>query len=348
MAPDERRISVRDGLQETLHRFRRDQRGVFAVWFAVMAIPMMLMAGAGLDMMRAVQLRSELQAAADSAALAGASVYVSSTASTTAQAVANRFMANAVARMPYASSITYTSTPSSSSAAVYSVAVTAQASVPNSIMAILKSATDVGVTAVARSAGYKLAFSLSSFASNAADADSIYWYVVPSDNGVPSESALNLLFSNTGGNTSKDIAAIVGTGQKIGFALKNVTGGISGYGKNGYGGAQGSTHMFYSHLSPPSSVAYPSVLSLFNCSLQTTVGKSTSVNSGCQLSLGAVANGTINCSQSAGKTINYYWNDMGGTSDDRDYNDAVFNVTCPSSTSSSSGSQSSSSVVLTK
>ncbi|GJE57358.1 TadE/TadG family type IV pilus assembly protein [Methylobacterium thuringiense] len=337
-------------MRQTLGRFWRDRSGVFAIWFAVMAIPMMLMAGAGLDMMRAVQLRAELQAAADSAALAGASVYVSAATGSTAQAVANRFMASAAARMPYASGISYTATPSASGAAVYSVAVTAQVSLPNTIMAILKNATDITVIAEARSAGYKIAFSLSSFASNAADANSIYWYVVPNNNGVPSDSALNLLFSNTGGSSQKDISAIIGTGQKIGFALKNVTGGISGYGKNGYGKSQGSVNSFYSHLSPPSSVAYPSLLSLFNCSLQTTVGASTSVNNGsCPLSLGPVSNGTINCAQSAGKTVNYYWNDMGGVSDDRDYNDAVFNVTCPSSAGSSgSGSQATGSVVLTK
>ena len=27
-------------------------------------------------------------------------------------------------------------------------------------------------------------------------------------------------------------------------------------------------------------------------------------------------------------TLTYYWNDMGGATDDKDYNDAVYTVTC--------------------
>ena len=330
-------------LREAASRLQQDCSGVFAVWLGVMLVPILLLAGGGLDMMRAVQLRSELQAAADTAALAGASVYVSAATSSTAQAVTNRYMANAVARMPYAANVTYTATPSATSTAVYTMAVSAQAKIPNSIMAILSSETPITIASEARSAGYKLAFSLSSFASNAADADSIYWYVVPTDGSVPDSSALNLLFSNSSGGNTKDMSAIIGTGQKIGFALKNVTGGISSYGRNGYGAAPNSTHMFYSHLSPPSSSAY--ALQLFNCNLQTSIsGKTSSVNNG-SCSLGAASNSTINCSQLGGKTITYNWNDMGGTSDDRDYNDAVFNVSCPSS---SSGSQVTGGVVLTR
>lgn len=331
--------------RDALHAFRRDQRGMFAIWYAVMAIPLLVVAGAGLDMMRAVQLRSELQSAADAAALAGAIVYTSDSASTAAQATAQRYMADSMTRVPYGSSVTYAAMPKSGSASVNSVVVTAQATLKNSLMALMTKATAVGVVSEARTAGYKLNFSLSSFASNAADANSIYWYVVPSDNSVPPASALNLLFSNTGGSTSKDISAIIGTGQKIGFALKNVTGGVTGYGKNSYGAAQGSSHFFYSHLTPPSSAAYG--LQLFNCSLQTTItGKTAGINNGsCALALAPPTNGTVNCSQSAGKTITYYWNDMGGPTDDRDYNDAVFNVSCPAS-GGGSGSTASNSVVL--
>ncbi|MCE4226702.1 hypothetical protein HCU64_23450 [Methylobacterium sp. C25] len=338
-------MASRSRARDILRAFRDDRRGIFAVWYAVMTIPLLIVAGAGLDMMRAVQLRSELQSAADSAALAGATVYVSASASTTAQQTALRYMADAVSRVPYASSVTYAAQPSPASSTAGSVVVTAQASVTNSLMALFTKATAVAVTSEARSAGYKLNFSLSSFASNAADANSIYWYVVPSDNSIPPASALNLLFSNTGGSTQKDISAIIGTGQKIGFALKNVTGGVSGYGKNSYGAAQGSSHFFYSHLTPPSSSAYG--LQLFNCSLQTTItGKSAGINNGsCALALAPPTNGTVNCGQSPGKTITYYWNDMGGPSDDRDYNDAVFNVSCPAS-GSGSGSASNSVVLV--
>jgi Flp pilus assembly protein TadG len=335
------RMSVASSPHDTLCCFLDDCKGTFAVWFGVMLVPVLLIAGGGLDMMRAVQLRSELQAAADSAALAGASVYVSATASSTAQATATRFMANAIARMPYASNATFTVTPSAANSAVYSVAVAAQTRVPNSILSMVSSESAVTVMSEARSAGYKLAFSLSSFASNSADANSIYWYVVPANNGIPSSSDLNLLFSNTAGNSSKDISAIIGTGQKIGFALQNVTGGISSYGRNGYGAAAGSSHIFYSHLVPPSSAAY--TLQLFNCSLQTTTQGGLLSNGFC--SLGAPSNATVNCNLTPGRKITYKWNDMGGPVDDKDYNDAVFNVTCPTSPS---GADASNSVVLTR
>ena len=47
--------------------------------------------------------------------------------------------------------------------------------------------------------------------------------------------------------------------QQIGFAMKNVTGQLCSYGSNQYGGAQGSTHMFYSNLVPPSQNAYSAI-----------------------------------------------------------------------------------------
>ena len=43
---------------------------------------------------------------------------------------------------------------------------------------------------------------------------------------------------------------------------------------------------------------------------------------------GLPAYATVNCAQAAGMTLYYYWNDMGGATDDKDYNDAVYTVTC--------------------
>ena len=77
--------------------FRRDRGGVFALWVGAMAIPLMLLAGAGLDLMRAVNLRAQLQAAVDSAALAGATAYTSSSTSSTATTVAQNYMIGAIA-----------------------------------------------------------------------------------------------------------------------------------------------------------------------------------------------------------------------------------------------------------
>lgn len=324
--------------------FRRDLRGVFALWLAVAAVPLLLLAGAGLDLMRAVDLRSQLQAAVDSAALAGATAYTSSSGSSDATKAAQNYMAGAIAKLTSNSGVTYTATPgttTSGNATLYSMTVTATSAMPTTLMKMVTSSTPVKVTATAQNATYTISSTLSGFASNAYDANSIYWYVVPSDGGVPSSSAMTLLYSNTSSNNTKTVTTTITAGQKMGFALKNVTGGITGYGRNGYGGAQGSTHWFYSHLMPPSSQAYSSVTK--DCSLQVLVsGSSSALKSGsCLSSLPTYS--AVNCSEAAGKTLTFYWNDMGGGSDDNDYNDAVYKVVC-----SSNSATTQTGVILTK
>jgi hypothetical protein len=60
-----------------------------------------------------------------------------------------------------------------------------------------------------------------------------------------------------------------------------------------------------------------------------------------------MANAQVSCSQRAGQTIGFFWNDMGGPSDDLDYNDAQYKFSCASSSGSSgSGSGGPTSVVL--
>jgi Flp pilus assembly protein TadG len=314
--------------------FYRDCRGVFAVWLAAALIPLLLLAGAGLDLMQAVDLRAQLQAAADAAALAGATAYTSSGTSATATAVAKTYMAGAVAKLTANSGVTYTATPSSTTsgnATLYTMTVTATSSMPTTLMKLVTSTTPVKVTATAQNATYTISTTLSGFSSNAADANSIYWYIVPSDGGAPASSDLTLLYSNVGTTNTKTVTTTITAGQKMGFALKNVTGGITGYGRNGYSAAQGTTHWFYSHLMPPSSQAYASVSK--DCSLQVLVsGASSALKSGsCLSSLPAYA--AVNCSEASGKTLLFYWNDMGGSSDDYDYNDAVYKVACSSNSS---------------
>ncbi|WP_267360907.1 MULTISPECIES: pilus assembly protein TadG-related protein [unclassified Methylobacterium] len=335
---------MRTNLHVLVKDFRRDLRGVFALWVAMAAIPLLLLAGAGLDLMRAVDLRAQLQAAVDSAALAGATAYTSSSASSTATTVAQNYMAGAIAKLTANSGVTYNATPStttSGSATLYAMTVTATSAMPTTLMKMVTSSTPVKVTATAQNPTTTVYFTLSKFASNAADADAIYYYIVPSSGGTPSSSALNLLFSNTSSSSGKSVSVVVTPGQQIGLALKNVTGGIIPYGINGYFGFQGTTHWFYSHLMPPSSQAYYWVTQ--NCSLQTVVsGSSSTVKSGsCFSSLPSYA--TINCSQARGKTITYYWNDMGGLVDDKDYNDAVMTISCPGTAGSTQ-----SNVILTK
>jgi len=127
----------------------------------------------------------------------------------------------------------------------------------------------------------------------------------------------------------------VSSTQKIGFALKNVTGGNNGYGRNGYGGAQGSTHWFYSHISPISHNAYSSVNK--NCSLQVYTVPSSGVwpatVAGCTTSNPSLA--TVSCATAKSQILLFAWNDMGGGSDDLDYDDAKYTFACSGSGGSS-------------
>ncbi|GJE61324.1 TadE/TadG family type IV pilus assembly protein [Methylobacterium trifolii] len=90
---------MNNALRLSAGRYWSDRRGVFALWFGVAMIPMMLFAAVGLDLMRAVNMRSQLQAAADAAALAGATAFTSASASGTATTIANRYMAGAVGQL---------------------------------------------------------------------------------------------------------------------------------------------------------------------------------------------------------------------------------------------------------
>ncbi|MFD0938191.1 hypothetical protein [Methylobacterium trifolii] len=219
-----------------------------------------------------------------------------------------------------------TNVTSAGGATLYSMTVAAQATMTSSLMKMWVNAVPVKVTATAQNPTISITFTLSSFASNAADADAIYYYTVPSDGSVPSSASLTLLYTNTSSTSGKTVTAVVTAGQKIGFALKNVTGGITPYLLNGYLGLQGTTHWFYSHLMPPSKQSYSWISQ--NCNLQAIASDTGEAvkNGACFSTLPSYA--TINCSQSPGKTITYYWNDMGGLVDDKDYNDAVFKVSC--------------------
>ena len=70
-----------------LTKFRRHRRAATAVALAIMALPMFICAGAAVDFSRILSARTLLQAAVDSAAVAGAGAYQTSQSYTTAQTV---------------------------------------------------------------------------------------------------------------------------------------------------------------------------------------------------------------------------------------------------------------------
>ena len=177
----------------------------------------------------------------------------------------------------------------------YTVRVEASGKVETTLLAMLGQDMSVGVGATAeRGAPSKVVdLTIKEFNADAWDANTIAWYVVPRTAANPNTEDLTAVRSNDPKNplTKTTDKITIGADQEIGFALVNVTGGVKGYGKNGYGQPQGSVHYFYSHLEPEN----------------------------------VKITGSPDCTH--GKT-KQAWDDNGGGSDDNDYNDAVFEYEC--------------------
>lgn len=344
-------------------RLISDRSGAVGVLYALVLVPLVAAVGVAVDYARAEQVRAALQEAADLSALAGASAFTGSAAASSASTVATNFMNGSKATLPANSGLTYSVTPTAGSGTKgNTVTVSASTQVATTLMEWFLPSLTVSVSATAKNPITTVSFgtpnaAAATFGSSAYDANTILWYVVPPDNSVPPLSAMTVLFSNVPKNPScktvgnppaNDPASVsfqLSANQQIGFALQNVTGGICGYGSNQYGGTQGSTHYFYSHLFPPSAVAYPKVTQ--DCSLQ--VAKVTSLTS----PLAEVKDSCFTvpfqyaaptCAQLSGMIVQFDWNDMGGETDDKDYNDAWYNFTC----TPAAGANTSAKVVLTQ
>ena len=107
------------------------------------------------------------------------------------------------------------------------------------------------------------------------------------------------------------------------LALVNITGCNVPYKPNGYGSTLMNVNTMYSHMFPPSKLAYPNVTQ--NCSLQAST---TNAETSGSCAASTPTPGALSCANSNGVSYYYYWNDMGGFKDDLDYNDAVYQVTC--------------------
>jgi Flp pilus assembly protein TadG len=265
-------------------KFRADQRGNVAVVFGLAAIPILGVAGVALDYTRASHFRSELQTAVDASALAGA-VQIEDIESTV-----DAYMKASLPGGLTPNGVTYTLDLQPDT-----ITVSANATVPTTIAAIFKSEMPVSASATA-SRGNPVRVvdvSVSNFNSDAWDANSIYWYIVPEDGSLPADEDLHLLLSNDPDHPKTDAAESIeiGVDQKIGFAMINVTGGVHPYGKNSYGDHVNSVHKFYSQQSPEN----------------------------------LHAAGFDDCT--AG-TVQHAWDDNGGGTDDNDYNDAVYDFGC--------------------
>ena len=349
--------------------------GNIAVLFAVMAPVLLMSLGAGVDFALAVQARTSLQNIVDSAAISGASAFTSSTGGTAAATVASNYMNLNVTNLPNNQGTTYNVSTAVSTSA-YSVTVTANTSIQTTFMYMFVQSIPISATATAAFEGSVGNVNAANWASNAGDHNTIYWYLVPTDGSVPvfktsnfpngtfSDGTFTALFTNATTNVppTSNSTFSVPPGRSVGFALVNVTGGLANYGNNQYGGTPGTTHVFYSQLTIPNDSSnnpggytnkadYTNGLTctgknppsgcgkIENCSLQTiqVTGSSlpTPKAGGCFTA--AQTNASPTCAALAGQTWSYYWNDMGGTTDDFDYNDASFTFTCSGGLSGGNG-----------
>jgi len=250
-------------LLPALQAFRMARRGAIAVLFAVMMIPLILATGAAVDFARLEVLRTSLQSVVDGAALAGASALCLSTGSTSAVTVAKDYFTQGVTSLATTATV---SSPAVTVPSTIQVTVKATATLQYSFMNLIGSTLSVPVTASAEGPAYQLQVTKSGgFTSTAYDADSIYFYTVTGGTPPSSTASMTLLFTNDSSldpNWAADNATAkairIGANDSVGFALINRTGARTGYGNNGYGAVPGSTHMFYSSLAVPSSIAYAS------------------------------------------------------------------------------------------
>ena len=352
-----------------------DTQGATALLFGLMLIPLLLAVGVGVDYARATQMRTMLQAAVDGAAISGAAAYTSPSAQSTATALAQAYVTKGTGALPSSVTITSTtitpSTTGSGNSTAYVMYVSVTASVPTTLMYPWKSSLPITASATAKNPVVTATISGSGFKSSACDGNSLYWYIVPSGGGIPSASALNYVWSNSDAS-QPSLSISIAASQQIGFVMKNVTGGQCNYGNNQYGSHPGDVQYFYSNLTYPNQSAttapggastgsHGNYYTTKNCSLQTEKGTWNSwtqswtysnPSSMCFTSSSSPTNTTVmtnaapTCANLSGTNYQYSWNDMGGNTDDLDYNDLQFNMQCSGGSGSGNGTTTSG-VVLT-
>jgi len=231
----------------------------------------------------------------------------------------------------------------------YTVTVSATAQINTTFMRIVTPALAVSATSIAVNPKVKITISLNGFKSSAGDANTLYYWLPTTGSTTTAPSISTFTSANKlGANTSTsnpDVTFTATATQKIGVALQNITGGNTGwYGCTQYETASGyysktqcylHTQWFFSNLMPPANNSnnlsgYTSVSK--DCNLLTALNSSaptslTPPSSGSCLT-SQPANALFSCSDLNGQYLTQYWNDMGGTTDDYDYNDAEITINC--------------------
>lgn len=235
--------------------------------FALTLVPLVIGAGMATDFARAQILRSSLQTIADNSALAGASELNQNQdpnqSHNSAISIATSYFNKSTAMLMDHGAV---AAPTVTAPDSITVKVSVTATLKTTLMSAFTATVPMWVSATAQGPGYALKIAPGSgFSSKANDANTIFFYIVPPGGGRPpigaTPSNYKPLFSNSAAyrsyykidNSTASIA--VGANDQVGFALYNVTGGVTPYrnnGTNAYGQDNNTTHVFFSSLPAPS------------------------------------------------------------------------------------------------
>ena len=380
-----------------IRRLRSDRRGNVAMVVAVSALPLFTAVGVGVDVSSLVEAKTRLQNAADAAALAGASLYTSSSQSTTAansaQAYFNDYAKGSFTTITSSATASPAGTPftitvaASATMATTFLKVAGISSMPVSVSAVAGIPSGQPVVTLGAGSGSPSQVTTSGYKSPAADWNSIYMYAMPSGGGYPPLSQFYEMASNCSaaidaGWTSSSrcnggFGAVpptvtnysISPSAPIAFMFVNMNNGMASSSSNGYGANEwGAKPGYYELLETasmstgqsPSTVTDNSVSiiesfgftipaepgthystvnnsALSNCALQIQLVDPNNLptsppypgvclaandpNSGYQYA-------NLSCNQIAGRTFMYWWNDMGASTDNYNYTDMVYTLTC--------------------
>jgi Flp pilus assembly protein TadG len=137
-----------DGLCDRLARLARDTRANVVVFMAIGLLALGTATGVGIDFARGLNFKSALQGAADSAAIAGAALYLNNGYASQATTAATDYFTNATANLPTNNGVTSSIVVSSS--APWTVTVNASASIKSSFNGVFENTSPVSLSATAK------------------------------------------------------------------------------------------------------------------------------------------------------------------------------------------------------
>ncbi|HTW50928.1 MAG TPA: pilus assembly protein TadG-related protein [Stellaceae bacterium] len=125
----------------------RDKNGSLFVFMAVSLLALATATGVGIDFARGLNFKSDLQGAADAAAISGASIYFNAGYASEATTAASNYMSKAIAALPTNNGVTTSVTLSQSSP--WTVTVNASATINSTFNSLLEQTIPISVTATA-------------------------------------------------------------------------------------------------------------------------------------------------------------------------------------------------------